>query len=109
LRIEYNILFSDDSTESCDTSNSDSTSEQKLWSKEDMKALFEIRSKKEKEFNGNKVHKSLWESVSKELSDIGVTATGNQCMNKWKAMKREYKKQSITMHKQVQEKNVSFF
>lgn len=48
--------------------------------------------KKETEFNGNKVHKSLWEKISKELSTFGVTASSTQCSNKWKAMKREYKK-----------------
>jgi hypothetical protein len=52
-----NLLFSDDNTESCDK-NSDPTSDQRIWSKEDMKALFEIKSKKEKEFNCNKVHRS---------------------------------------------------
>lgn len=67
-------------------------SDVKNWSKEDIKCLFDIRSKKETEFNGNKVHKSLWEKISKELSTFGVTASSTQCSNKWKAMKREYKK-----------------
>lgn len=39
-----------------------------------MKCLFDIRSKKKTEFNRNKVHKSLWENISKELSTFGVTA-----------------------------------
>lgn len=64
----------------------------KNWSKEDVKCLFDIRMKKETKFNGNKVHKSLWEIISKELSTFGVTASSTHCSNKWKAMKREYQK-----------------
>lgn len=64
----------------------------KNWSKEDIKCLFDIIRQKEKDFNGSKVHKSLWDNISKELSDLGIVATATQCSNKWKAMKREYKK-----------------
>ena len=88
----------DDFSEPCDKlpvcsadAGSDSP-DQKMWNKQDTKTLFDIRSKKEKEFNSNKVHKSLWENIAKELSALGVKATAVQCMNKWKALKREYKK-----------------
>ncbi|XP_062605865.1 uncharacterized protein LOC134267670 [Saccostrea cucullata] len=63
-----------------------------MWNKQDTKTLFDIRSRMEKDFNSNKVHKSLWETIAKELSAVGVTASATQCMNKWKALKREYKK-----------------
>ncbi|XP_062587577.1 uncharacterized protein LOC134258871 [Saccostrea cucullata] len=66
--------------------------DQKMWNKQDTKTLFDIRSRMEKDFNSNKVHKSLWETIAKELSAVGVTASATQCMNKWKALKREYKK-----------------
>ncbi|XP_062608041.1 uncharacterized protein LOC134269868 [Saccostrea cucullata] len=88
------------STSGCqgESSNDKRTQEEKdvtdvkNWSKEDIKCLFDIRRQKEKQFNGSKVHKSLWDTISHELSDLGIAATATQCSNKWKAMKREYKK-----------------
>ena len=38
------------------------------------------------------MHKSLWKKIAKYLSVLGFKATAVQCMNKWKALKREYKK-----------------
>lgn len=63
-----------------------------MWNKKDTQTLFGVRRKKEKDFNSNKVHKALWESIAKELATVGVTATATQCMNKWKALKQEHKK-----------------
>lgn len=99
MKMWYIIIFSDDCSESCSTKpggcNADAEPEladQKVWNKKDTQTLFDVRRKKEKYFNSNKVHKALWESIAKELAAVGVTATATQCMNKWKALTREYKK-----------------
>lgn len=99
MNMWYIIIFTDDCSESCSTKpgvcDADAEPEladQKVWNKKDTQTLFDVRRKKEKDFNSNKVHKALWDIIVKELAAVGVTATATQCMNKWKALKREYKK-----------------
>lgn len=91
-------IFSDNYSESCsikpsgcDVDAEPELADHNMWNKKDTQKLFDVRRKK-KDFNSSKVHKLLWESIAKELAAVGVTATTTQCMNKWKALKREYNK-----------------
>ncbi|XP_062606717.1 uncharacterized protein LOC134268476 [Saccostrea cucullata] len=64
----------------------------KVWTTKEAKALFEMRKEYEEKFGSMKCHKTLWAQISSSLSKAGVVASAMQCSNKWKSLKREYKK-----------------
>lgn len=93
----HHNFYSDNCSESrstkpsgCDADAKPEPANQKVWNKKDTKTLYDVRRKKKKDFNSNKVHKALWESIAKELAVVDVTFTTIQYMNKWKVLKREY-------------------
>lgn len=99
MNMWYIIFFLDDCSESCSTKPSGCDADakpepanQRVWNKKDTQILYDVRRKKKKDFNSNKVHKPLWESIAKELAVVDGTFTTIQYMNKWKVLKREYQK-----------------
>ena len=69
-----------------------SYSEFRVWSDKDAKALFQLRTEREPDFVKSKNHKTLWNSVADTLCQQGVIVDGMQCANKWKSLKREWRK-----------------
>ena len=61
---------------------------------DDTKILFQLRSDQEESFTaGKSPHSTLWTKVAVELSNItGTAKTATHCINKWKALKREWRK-----------------
>jgi hypothetical protein len=64
----------------------------KVWSPTDGKALFETRRGYEDQFKSLKSHKVLRGKVAADMNKLGIQVTTAQCINKWKSLKREYKK-----------------
>lgn len=67
----------------------------KKWERKEVELLFSLRSSMEEKFLGAKAHKLLWDEIAKEMlnnTELCTKATGKQCENKYKALKREYKK-----------------
>ncbi|XP_070552455.1 uncharacterized protein [Ptychodera flava] len=61
------------------------------WPKGASTTLVQLRLNKDEEFHKHKVHKQLWNEINNEMKDRGYTFTADQCLNKWKSLKREYK------------------
>ncbi|XP_070549936.1 uncharacterized protein [Ptychodera flava] len=61
------------------------------WPKGAATALVQLRLNKDKVFHKHKIHKQLWTRIKNEMQDAGYSFTADQCLNKWKSIKREYK------------------
>ena len=57
-----------------------------------MTALVNLRKDKDREFLKAKNHKNLWNEIAREMQEQKINVDGPQCNNKWKALKKEYKK-----------------
>ncbi|XP_033759477.1 uncharacterized protein LOC117341722 [Pecten maximus] len=63
----------------------------KSWREDEARALLLHRISMDGEFRSMKTHKSLWKQISTMLKEQNITATPDQCDNKFKAMKKDYK------------------
>ena len=63
----------------------------KQWGKQETDFLMSLRMSMEEEFSSAKSHKSLWRKICEQLNSRGFTATMEQCDNKYKSLKRDYK------------------
>ena len=55
------------------------------------RVLMSIRTLMEKDFQKATVHKTLWSKISTDLENQGIIASADQCSNKFKAKKKDYK------------------
>ena len=72
--------------------------ESQSWSKKEVMALIEIWSDDaiQSQLEGMKRNKRVFERISQDLSRRGITCSFEQCRNKVKMLKMEYKKMTLT-------------
>lgn len=61
------------------------------WSPQATSTLFHLRCALEKDFIGFKTHTVLWNKIAEDLGKEGHKFTPNQCVNKFKSLKRDYR------------------
>ncbi|XP_065935753.1 uncharacterized protein [Magallana gigas] len=70
-----------------------------IWKECEEKELISIRSDMDEEFEQVKNHDVLWNRITKTLNNHKVPVTCNQVKNKWKNLKKTYKKVVDDNHK----------
>lgn len=80
------------STSSAVASTSSAGTDYHVWREDEVKALSELRQEREKEFLIAKDHKMLWQEIAVVIIAKGINVDWQKCLNKWKSLKREYKK-----------------
>jgi hypothetical protein len=63
----------------------------KHWTTAEATFLLETRLGMEEAFNGQKGHKTLWLQIKKIMAEAGYIATVDQCVNKFKQLKRDWR------------------
>ena len=65
-----------------------------FWRHQETSVLVDIRGNCEETFlAGKQSHGSLWSNIAREISTItGKMVSKQQCINKWKSLKREWRK-----------------
>lgn len=64
------------------------------WTIMDTKTLIDLYSKYHKKVGTFQIRnqKQLWEIIAKELKQLGLRVTPNNCLNRWRVVERNYKK-----------------
>ncbi|XP_033757861.1 uncharacterized protein LOC117340221 [Pecten maximus] len=63
----------------------------KIWSETEARLLLDTRIEMDSLFQGSTNHKTLWGRIAERMLLSNVRVNGDQCNNKFKAMKRDYR------------------
>jgi hydroxylamine reductase (hybrid-cluster protein) len=63
-----------------------------IWKEWEEKALINTMKEKGELFQQNKNHETIWNTISKGLKDNGISVSTQQVKNKWKNLKKTYKR-----------------